>query len=425
FELEVIFEDCALLSESSDSSDSSDSRTASSTSDSSYFSDTSVSNYSSDDGVSDDFNDASDSGNVSNANDLRNSSGPSITNNPSITNDSGNTSDASDSGNEISPQEGTSEDVISKRAIFPISLFHIASNPANSDWIMWNREGNVIRYCNTLKLLEALKEYGHTARVESTIGSAISNYNFTRHTYGRQVEADSSGKMWTVITGSNPSQDLPMPILLERARKLLLRRFCTDISPVLGKRYLATGLVYINNLPAHIMGTAEILSIAQKHSIVYGIWTNPTLLTTTGAKRQVSVRLITERIPSTIIGISKLSDPTEADIAKLKAQLMEIAHAIQTQLMSPCLPIVRDPGMFQRSARDTLGLGPETRRFDERTTDTPKYNRGLIDGYRQGFRRARLRKVKNDIFQVSRESDNELDYLTSYLVSSHNRNKIC
>ncbi|KAJ1662016.1 hypothetical protein EV178_006232 [Coemansia sp. RSA 1646] len=408
FELEVIFEDCALLSESNDSSDSSDSRTASSTSDSSYFSDTSVSNYSSDDGVSDDFNDASDSGNVSNANDLRNSSGPSITNNPSITNDSGNTSDASDSGNEISPQEGTSEDVISKRAIFPISLFHIASNPANSDWIMWNREGNVIRYCNTLKLLEALKEYGHTARVESTIGSAISNYNFTRHTYGHRE-----------ITGSNPSQDL------QQARKLLLWRFCTDISPVLGKRYLATGLVYINNLPAHIMGTAEILSIAQKHSIVYGIWTNPTLLTTTGAKRQVSVRLITERIPSTIIGISKLSDPTEADIAKLKAQLMEIAHAIQTQLMSPCLPIVRDPGMFQRSARDTLGLGPETRRFDERTTDTPKYNRGLIDGYRQGFRRARLRKVKNDIFQVSRESDNELDYLTSYLVSSHNRNKIC
>ncbi|KAJ2552852.1 hypothetical protein EV175_003159 [Coemansia sp. RSA 1933] len=192
----------------------------------------------------------------------------------------------------------------------------------------------------------------------------------------------------------------------------------------LGRRFLATGFVHINSLPEHITSTTEIISIAQQHSIVYSIWTGQTPLTASESLRRVSVRLVTERIPSTIDEISELPDPTEDEIKKLKTQLVAITDAIQRQLKAPCIPIAGDPGMFQRSARKARGLGPDTSRFDVKTTNTPQYSRGLIDGYRKGFKHAKWQMIKKDIFKAAKESDDELYYLSSYLTSIYNRNRI-
>ncbi|KAJ2382961.1 hypothetical protein GGI23_007252, partial [Coemansia sp. RSA 2559] len=198
-----------------------------------------------------------------------------------------------------------------------------------------------------------------------------------------------------------------MSIIRGLARKPS-QRSATGIVLLRGKRYLATGFIHINRLPEHVESVAAVLSIAQRHSTVYSIWPNIPRLTENKRIRHVSVRLVTERIPSTIPEIAELPDPTEDEIKKLKMQLVAITDAIKTELKSPCFPILTDPGMFQRSARTALGLGPETRRFDQKTTGKPTYTRGLIDGYRQGFRRAKRNKMKEHISNSSKDSEDEL-----------------
>ncbi|KAJ2505373.1 hypothetical protein GGI11_007036 [Coemansia sp. RSA 2049] len=190
------------------------------------------------------------------------------------------------------------------------------------------------------------------------------------------------------------------------------------------RRHLATGTVYINALPNRITSAAEILAIAQKHSIVYSVWTRPAdLRATSTAARRVAVRLVTERIPPTVAEISRLPDPTTEDVAALTAQLLEISGDIEARLNVPCVPVASDPGMFQSSARAALGLGPETRTFDLATTDSPNYTRGLVDGYRKGFRAARLKKEKDDVLRLSAEADDELEFLLAYLSSPYSRNR--
>ncbi|KAJ1888660.1 hypothetical protein LPJ81_006273 [Coemansia sp. IMI 209127] len=105
-------------------------------------------------------------------------------------------------------------------------------------------------------------------------------------------------------------------------------------------------------------------------------------------------------------------------------QMMAIIDAIKTELKYPCFPILTDPGMFQRSARTALGLGPETRWFDQSTTGRPEYTSGLINGYRLGYRRAQLNKMKEHVLKSSNESEDELAYLTSYLISRHNTSNV-
>ncbi|KAJ2663600.1 hypothetical protein IWW48_001283 [Coemansia sp. RSA 1200] len=208
-----------------------------------------------------------------------------------------------------------------------------------------------------------------------------------------------------------------------RQRWNILRQSAAGGSLQPSRRHLATGMVYIKNLPKHITSPAEILAIAQKHSIVYSVWSKPSDLRTANTARYVSVRLVTERIPSTVVEISRLPDPTREDVDKLTTQLLEISREIEAQLNVPCAPIANDPGMFQSSARDALGLGPETRTFDLATTDSPKYTRGLIDGYRRGFRSARLKKEKDDVLKLSAEADDELEFLLAYLSSPYSRNR--
>ncbi|KAJ1734908.1 hypothetical protein LPJ72_002127, partial [Coemansia sp. Benny D160-2] len=177
------------------------------------------------------------------------------------------------------------------------------------------------------------------------------------------------------------------------------------------RRHLATGTVYISALPARITSTAEILAIAQSHSIVYSVWARPADLRApppAASARRVAVRLVTERLPPTVAAISRLPDPAAADVAALAAQLLAVSREIGARLGVPCVPIASDPAMFQRSARAALGLGPETRSFDLATTDSPNYTRGLVDGYRKGFRAARLKKEKDGVLKLSAEADDEL-----------------
>ncbi|KAJ2516929.1 hypothetical protein GGI11_003307 [Coemansia sp. RSA 2049] len=191
------------------------------------------------------------------------------------------------------------------------------------------------------------------------------------------------------------------------------------------RRHLATGTVYISALPARITSTAEILAIAQSHSIVYSVWARPADLRApaTAVARRVAVRLVTERLPPTVAAISRLPDPAAADVAALTAQLLAVSRDIGARLGVSCVPIASDPGMFQSSARAALGLGPETRSFDLATTDSPNYTRGLVDGYRKGFRAARLKNEKDGVLKLSAEADDDLEFLLAYLSSPYSRNR--
>ncbi|KAJ2759737.1 hypothetical protein H4S06_002082 [Coemansia sp. BCRC 34490] len=191
------------------------------------------------------------------------------------------------------------------------------------------------------------------------------------------------------------------------------------------RRHLATGTVYISALPARITSTAEILKIAQTHSIVYSVWAKPAdLRVPATAARRVAVRLVTERLPPTVAAISRLPDPAAADIAALAAQLLAVSREIGARLGVPCVPIASDPAMFQHSARTALGLGPEeTRSFDLATTDSPNYTRGLVDGYRKGFRAARIKNKTDGVLKLSAEADDDLEFLLAYLSSPYSRNR--
>ncbi|KAJ1773505.1 hypothetical protein IW140_002009 [Coemansia sp. RSA 1813] len=107
-----------------------------------------------------------------------------------------NTSDKALFGRGLSEPSG-----MDKKAVFPFSLHRIASDPANSDWVMWNREGNAIRYSDPQKLLAAMQAHGHTARSDSIIAKGIADYGFVRHTDGRRTgRAKILGKQWVVVS---------------------------------------------------------------------------------------------------------------------------------------------------------------------------------------------------------------------------------
>ncbi|KAJ1994256.1 hypothetical protein GGI26_004320 [Coemansia sp. RSA 1358] len=194
-------------------------------------------------------------------------------------------------------------------------------------------------------------------------------------------------------------------------------------SPTFSKhrRHLATGLVFIESLPNTVTSTKQLYDIAEPHAHIYGVWTRPDPLKSSpngSHSGMASIRITTEPVPRSLSIISKLPDPTAEEIDRVKSQLMDIAKAVRTQWQVNCTPITKFPDMFQISARAAVGLGSETRRFDMATTDTPRFTKGLINGYREGFKQARRNKKADELLTASSESDDEIDFLIAYLSST-------
>ncbi|KAJ2530587.1 hypothetical protein IWW43_004250, partial [Coemansia sp. RSA 1935] len=203
----------------------------------------------------------------------------------------------------------------------------------------------------------------------------------------------------------------------------MLRQFVHKVQCV-QRRTLATGTVYVSHLP--IWANEKILrQTAELHAHVYGVWTSPYKPTQPNMHshtqsvdtRMAAIRITTDLVPDTIEEMSHIAQPTPTEITHCQKLLLDIIKDLKMQGIR-AMPISKNPGMFQLGAREALGLGIHTRRFDMRTTSTPLYTQGLIDGYRKGFLEARRKADIADLLQRCNECEDELEFMTEYFEHS-------
>lgn len=203
--------------------------------------------------------------------------------------------------------------------------------------------------------------------------------------------------------------------MFNSSKWLLQRQLTTN------RRWLATGVVYISDFPKN---TTRQTLIKATHSFgyIFGVWfSDPSShISKTRQQQQAAIRITTERLPSTLQEISQLDPPTEADITQAQQYLHGLVDHLR-KLDISAIPIYKDPDMFQKVAKQELGSGEDTRLFDRRTTSRPRYTRGLIDGYRKGFARARMCKETENLIEQAKNSDDELMFLTEYFEYKLNR----
>ncbi|KAJ2892635.1 hypothetical protein IWW38_003144 [Coemansia aciculifera] len=189
---------------------------------------------------------------------------------------------------------------------------------------------------------------------------------------------------------------------------------CTRHFP--SRRGLATGVIYIDSKPSQ--ATRQTLyDQVQKHSNgshVYDVWISAPTTRRNLVFHRAAIRITTEPVPTTVEAISLLPDPTNAEIEAIRAASLEIVKGLKAEAGVNALPILKDPGFFQTTARRALGHGPQTRLFDKFTTSKPRFTRGMLDGYREGFLEARKIRDANDIVEQSKRSDDALGFLADY-----------
>ncbi|KAJ2541941.1 hypothetical protein GGF49_003255 [Coemansia sp. RSA 1853] len=202
----------------------------------------------------------------------------------------------------------------------------------------------------------------------------------------------------------------------------MLRPFVRKVQHV-QRRTLATGTVYVSHLPTWA-NEKTLRQTAELHAHVYGVWTSPppTQPNMHSHKhpthdRKAAVRITTEQVPDTIEAMSHVAMPTHTEIAHCQKLLLDIIEDLKMQGIR-AMPISKDPGLFQTGAREALGLGIHTRRFDIRTSSTPLYTRGLVDGYREGFLEARRKADIADLLKRCNECEDELEFMTEYFEHS-------
>ncbi|KAJ1731697.1 hypothetical protein LPJ61_002407 [Coemansia biformis] len=206
-----------------------------------------------------------------------------------------------------------------------------------------------------------------------------------------------------------------MPIAVLARQQMAPRR----VAPT--RRTLATGLVFVRRLPGWA-GPATLERAAAAHGHVYGAWATPPWAgqgpspgahTEGGgpAARMAAVRIATEKVPRDLAAIAQLPDPAGDEIRRCEDALLLVVRTLGQQGIR-AMPVSKNPDLFQVAARRALGLGPATRRFDLRTTSTPRYTRGLVDGYRRGFAEARRQQDVAGLLQQCEESDDELYFMS-------------
>ncbi|KAJ2651630.1 hypothetical protein IWW40_001530 [Coemansia sp. RSA 1250] len=188
------------------------------------------------------------------------------------------------------------------------------------------------------------------------------------------------------------------------------------------RRALATGVVYIDRLPAHISEDA-LIEAAEIYAQVYDVWKKPRsvksqLLLARSNELDKShclaaVRVTTAPVPSTIEAIARLPKPSASEIKQCQEALLAISQDLRERGI-PAMPVTKEPDMFQVVAQKALGRGAHTRLFDQKTTSTPNFTQGMIDGYRKGFVRAKSKADIAELLEQCSESDDELEFLAAY-----------
>ncbi|KAJ2353247.1 hypothetical protein GGH92_000784 [Coemansia sp. RSA 2673] len=184
------------------------------------------------------------------------------------------------------------------------------------------------------------------------------------------------------------------------------------------RRGLATGLIYINNKPAHAT-RQTLIEAAQKHSHVYDVWISAPILRKNIIAHRAAIRITTDPVPETLEAISLLPVPTKEEIDAIKTAALATVATLKAEGVNS-LPVLKDPEFFQTAARHALGYGPSTRLFDKRTTSKPRYTRGMLDGYRAGFKEARQKRDANSIVEQSKQSEDALEFLAGYFEHKFN-----
>ncbi|KAJ1836343.1 hypothetical protein LPJ63_000366 [Coemansia sp. RSA 2711] len=204
------------------------------------------------------------------------------------------------------------------------------------------------------------------------------------------------------------------------------RRIITRQCIATNRRALATGVVFVSRLPEQA-GESVLAEVAAHHAHVYGTWSKQRGPPGRPAPLPIgpphsngymaAVRITTGPVPQDLDAIAQLPEPTNDEIEQCRAAMLAVVDELRQRGIS-AMPVSKHPGMFQSAARQALGLGSSTRQFDQRTTPTPKYTRGLIDGYRQGFIEAQRQNDIADLLRQCEECDDELKFMAEYFEHS-------
>ncbi|KAJ2618109.1 hypothetical protein H4S08_000033 [Coemansia sp. RSA 1365] len=202
------------------------------------------------------------------------------------------------------------------------------------------------------------------------------------------------------------------------------------------RRSLATGVVYIKQFPRHV-SKETLKEVAGRHGRVFGLWINDhkqqqlkprsSQLPRVGIhlpsdqrspRRQAAVRITTEELPKTLGAIAQLPNPTESEVRHCTDALLKIVNELK-RLHIYAMPVAKYPDMFQVVARRAMGLGMESRRFDQKLTDKPRLTRGMLDGYRSGFMAARREANVVELMERCEASEDELGFMAEYFERLH------
>ncbi|KAJ2373382.1 hypothetical protein IW150_003653, partial [Coemansia sp. RSA 2607] len=192
-------------------------------------------------------------------------------------------------------------------------------------------------------------------------------------------------------------------------------------------RSLATGVVYIRNLPSWY-NEQKLRDAAHAHGHVYGVWISrrsrkqPKTLggqySPHSSKRTAAIRITNTPVPESISEIAQLPEPTLEEKGHIGKSLANIVQFLNKQNI--CAEVVtKEPDMFQTRAAKALGMGVETRLFDKRTTDRPRFTEGMLDGYREGFKKSRSKLEIESLLGLAKKSDDEMLFLTELFEHLH------
>ncbi|KAJ1965946.1 hypothetical protein GGI12_000424 [Dipsacomyces acuminosporus] len=164
----------------------------------------------------------------------------------------------------------------------------------------------------------------------------------------------------------------------------------------------------------------------ESNSKVYGVWISSEPSANRrqrpGKGRKAAIRIVTEDVPLDLGKIAGLPEPSSGEIQELKASVDAVVSSLELHGIGS-VPIYKDVSLFQSAARNATVDANASREFDTLTTPRPRYTRGLIDGYRQGFAEARQKRDAMALLKdcEKEQEEDELASLAGYFESRFNQ----
>ncbi|KAI8323337.1 hypothetical protein GQ54DRAFT_258361 [Martensiomyces pterosporus] len=184
-----------------------------------------------------------------------------------------------------------------------------------------------------------------------------------------------------------------------------------------GVRCLATGVAYIRDLPGWATQTTLLEAAQESRGKVYGVWISHD--SAAGRSRQAAIRITTEDVPPDLRAIAGLPDPSAAEVGQLKTAIGKVVGSLRERGVDS-VPIFKDLALFQSVAKRATTSTSGSRDFDALTTSAPRYTRGMVDGYRQGFEEARRKRDASRVLDECANEEDELAFLASYFEQQYN-----